>query len=186
MMPAGRQTGGSQAVGGGREFRLAYHGGTEAVPSPEIRERLHAPDFGKGFYTAESEEQAVRWARRVRFVRKAAEAVVTAYDVSAIGGGGLAVKVFDGVSEEWFDAAIACRAGHDVLDGFDVVVGPVADDNVYQTLRFFETGVYSKEEAMRRLLSERLFNQGVFKTPASLRALRYVRHGVVAAEGGAS
>lgn len=114
-MPAGRQTGGSQAVGGGREFRLAYHGGTEAVPSPEIRERLHAPDFGKGFYTAESEEQAVRWARRVRFVRKAAEAVVTAYDVSAIGGGGLAVKVFDGVSEEWFDAAIACRAGHDVL-----------------------------------------------------------------------
>lgn len=186
MMPEGRQTNNPKGSGSGREFRLAYHGGTEAVPAPEIRERLNAPDFGRGFYTTESEEQAARWARRVRLVRKAAQAVVTVYDVSALGGAGLAVKEFDGVSEEWFDAVIACRGGNDVLAGFDVVVGPVANDNVYQTLRFFETGVYSKEEAMRRLLAERLFNQVVFKTPGSLRALRYVSHAVVAAEGGAT
>jgi len=182
----GRTGQGTRDTGGGRTFRLAYHGGTEAVSVPEIRERLNAPDFGRGFYTTESEEQAARWARRVRLVRKAAEAVVTVYDVSALDGAVLAVKEFGGVSEEWFDAVIACRGGKDVLAGFDVVVGPVANDNVYQTLRFFETGVYSKAEAMRRLLAERLFNQLVFKTPGSLRVLRYVSHAVVAAEGGAT
>ena len=49
--------------------KTAYHGGTEAVTAPEIRDRLHAPDFGKGFYTTASEEQAVRWAKRVRLER---------------------------------------------------------------------------------------------------------------------
>ena len=44
------------------ESRLAYHGGTEPVVKPEIRKRLNAPDFGLGFYTTESEDQAVRWA----------------------------------------------------------------------------------------------------------------------------
>ena len=63
--------------------------------------------------------------------------------------------------------------------GYDVVIGPVANDNVYQTIRFFETGVYSKDEAMRRLLAERLFNQIVFKTAAALACCRYVSHKVV-------
>lgn len=166
-------------------FRIAYHGGTEAVVTPEIRKRLHAPDFGTGFYTTASEEQSARWAKRVRLVRKAKEAVVTVYDISLLDASGLKVKEFGGVSEEWFDSVISCRAGNDVFSGFDVVIGPVANDNVYQTIRFFETGVYSKEEAMRRLLAERLFNQIVFKTAESLRCLRYVSHDNVAMEGGA-
>ena len=152
----------------GTTSRFAYHGGTEAVTAPEIRERLHAPDFGKGFYTTASEEQAIRWAKRVRLVRKAKEAVVTIYDVSALETNALAVKTFDGVSEEWFDAVIACRQGTDVFALYDVVIGPVANDNVYQTIRFFETGIYSKDEAMLRLLSERLFNQIVCKTAAAI------------------
>ncbi len=49
--------------------KTAYHGGTEAVTAPGIRDRLHAPDFGKGFYTTASKEQAVRWAKRVRLER---------------------------------------------------------------------------------------------------------------------
>ena len=154
------------------------------MTAPEIRERLHAPDFGKGFYTTASEEQAIRWAKRVRLVRKAKEAVVTVYDVSTLETNALSVKTFDGVSEEWFDAVIACRQGTDVFSGYDVVIGPVANDNVYQTIRFFETGVYSKDEAMRRLLAERLFNQIVFKTPAALACCRYVSHKAV--EGGAA
>ena len=162
--------------------RFAYRVGTKAVTAPEIRERLHAPDFGKGFYTTASEEQAIRWAKRVRLVRKAKEAVVTVYDVSALATNALSVKTFDGVSEEWFDAVITCRQGTDVFAAYDAVIGPVANDNVYQTIRFFETGVYSKDEAMRRLLAERLFNQIVFKTAAALACCRYVSHKVV--EGG--
>ena len=165
-------------------YQMAYHGGTEAVPAPEIRERIHAPDFGLGFYTTSSEEQASRWARRVRLVRTACEAVVTRYDISALGSSGLKIKEFGGVSEEWFDTVIACRGGNDILAGFDIVVGPVANDNVYQTLRLFETGIYSKKEAMRRLLAERLFDQIVFKTPASLRCIRYVSHATVVEAGG--
>lgn len=167
-------------------IRFVYHGGTEPVVVPEIRKRLNAPDFGLGFYTTESEEQAVRCAKHVRLVRKTKDAVVTVYDISALNASHLKVKVFDSVSEEWFDAIITCRSGKDALSGYDVVIGPVANDNVYRTIRFFETGVYDKAEAMRRLLAERLFNQVVFKTDIALQALRYVSHGVVASEGGSA
>lgn len=151
---------------------------------PEIRKRHNAPDFGLGFYTTESEDQAVRWAKHVRLVRTTKHAVVTVYDISSLDVTSLKVKVFDGVSEEWFDAVISCRSGNDVLSGHDIVIGPVADDNVYRTIRLFETGVYDKAEAMRRLLAERLFNQVVFKTDIALKNLRYVSHSVVASEGG--
>ena len=60
------------------------------MTAPEIRERLHAPDFGKGFYTTASEEQAIRWAKRVRLVRKAKEAVVTRYVSHKVVEGGAA------------------------------------------------------------------------------------------------
>lgn len=33
---------GTRDAGGGRTFQRAYHGGREAVPAPEIRERLNA------------------------------------------------------------------------------------------------------------------------------------------------
>ena len=158
---------------------LAYHGGTEAVIAPEIRPRLRAPDFGLGFYTTASIEQAARWAARMRRIRGAGEAVVSVYDISELSCSSLDVVSFDGVSEAWFDSVLACRNGSDVFAGRDVIIGPVANDNVYQTIRFFETGVYSKEEAMRRLLAERLFNQIVFKTEAALRFCRYLSHRIV-------
>ena len=164
---------------------VVYHGGTEVVAKPEIRTRLRMPDFGTGFYTTSSEEQAVRWAKHVRLIRGESSAVVTSYDVSGFHAGELVVKKFESVTEEWFDAVIACRGGNDVFTGFDVVIGPVANDNVYQTIRFFETGVYSKDEAMRRLLAERLFNQVSFKTAASLDCLKYISHAVVEDAGGA-
>ena len=154
----------------------AYHGGTEAVIAPEIRPRLRAPDFGPGFYTTASAEQAARWALRMRRTRGAEEAVVSVYDISELSESGLDIVLFEEVTEEWFDSVLACRNGMDVFACRDVVVGPVANDNVYQTIRFFETGVYSKDEAMRRLLAERLFNQIAFKTDSALRLCRYISH----------
>ena len=155
-------------------YARAYHGGTEVVVTPEIRPRLRAPDFGPGFYTTASAEQASRWAARMRRTRGAERAIVSVYDISGLSDSGLDILSFSGVTEEWFDCVLSCRNGTDVFASRDVVIGPVANDNVYQTIRFFETGVYTKEEAMRRLLAERLFNQIVFKTGTALRFCLYL------------
>ena len=42
---------------------ILYHGSTELVSKPEIRTGDVYLDFGVGFYTTTSFEQAERWAR---------------------------------------------------------------------------------------------------------------------------
>ncbi len=41
-----------------------YHGSNVAVCTPEIRKTLHTLDFGTGFYTTSSFEQAKKWSIR--------------------------------------------------------------------------------------------------------------------------
>lgn len=40
-----------------------FHGGTEIIRQPEIREPNRTLDFGRGFYLTTSPEQAERWVR---------------------------------------------------------------------------------------------------------------------------
>ena len=43
-------------------------------------------------------------------------------------------------------------------------IGPVADDNVYRTIRLFETGVYDAAETVKRLNTAALQDQWVLHT----------------------
>lgn len=43
---------------------LVYHGSVEVVENPEIRESDRTLDYGSGFYTTTSYEQAVAWVKR--------------------------------------------------------------------------------------------------------------------------
>lgn len=41
-----------------------YHGSVEEVKSPEIRQPNRSLDYGSGFYTTTSYEQAKKWVER--------------------------------------------------------------------------------------------------------------------------
>jgi hypothetical protein len=66
------------------------------------------------------------------------------------------------------DFITANRRGKDIGDEYDIVIGPVADDNVYSTVKLFETGILNKEEAIRRLKVVELFDQILFHTNQAL------------------
>ena len=61
---------------------ILYHGSTDLVDKPEIRKSDVYLDFGVGFYTTTSFEQAERWAR-IKMRRK------------NVNSGYVAVYVFD-------------------------------------------------------------------------------------------
>lgn len=56
---------------------------------------------------------------------------------------------------------------------YDIVIGPVADDGVYEVVRFYEIGVYDLEEMLKRLKVEELYNQVLFHTEKSLTYLKF-------------
>ena len=57
---------------------------------------------------------------------------------------------------------------------YDLVIGPVADDGVYETIFEYESGVISKETAIRFLKSAKLDNQVTFHTDKSLECIRFI------------
>ena len=56
---------------------------------------------------------------------------------------------------------------------YDVVAGPVANDNTMPVLNLYFKGAYSEEEAIKRLLPQRLSDQYAMKTEEALACLSF-------------
>lgn len=148
-----------------------YHGSDTVVQKPRILHSKRRMDFGSGFYTTQSCTQAEKWARSVRRRRDSPEAFVTEFDYEEKPG--MNVLIFDGPSAEWFDFIIRNRKGTFTHD-YDIIIGPVADDSVYDTLFLFESGYITREEAIRKLNSAKLDGQILFHTDKSLECITYI------------
>ena len=79
---------------------------------------------------------------------------------------------FNGATVEWLAFVGANRRG-EKTDEYDIVQGPVANDNTMPTLRLYSAGMYSEEEAIKRLLPQRLRDQYAFKTDRALDVLTF-------------
>jgi 23S rRNA U2552 (ribose-2'-O)-methylase RlmE/FtsJ len=128
---------------------ILYHGSYLPVKKPDISYSRDNVDFGRGFYTTPIREQAVSWA--ARFKRRRGQSVISAYDLDdAEMRKNVSVLEFDAYSEEWLDFIISCRRGKST-EAFDVVIGGVANDKVFDTIEAFFNGFYGKTQAIKRL-----------------------------------
>lgn len=153
---------------------ILYHGSTVIVKEPQILLSQRYLDFGMGFYTTSSEEQAKRWALKVGARRKSREQYISIYDFDfEAAKKALQLIEFSKADESWLDFVCTCRSGKNVNMDYDMVMGPVADDNVYATVQLYELGVLDKEEVVKRLKVEALYNQILFHTEESLAFCRY-------------
>lgn len=157
---------------------ILYHGSLEKVETPRLKPReLYRPlDFGTGFYATTAFEQAERWVKnRLNRNPSAESGFVTEYefDEALLESGGLEVKRFDGVSLEWLEFIASNRLDGNVEHGYDIVVGPVADDRVYTVLNLYEGEFIDADEAIRRMKAYRLADQVLFHTERALSSLKY-------------
>jgi len=153
-----------------------YHGALAAVEEPRIIKVDRVGDFGIGFYTTTDIEQARRFVVRKCGITGADRGVVSSYEVpdDVLTSAALHVKRFDGPIEDWVKFVFANRRAALFEHGFDLVFGPVANDQVYASLALFEDGQIGPEELIRRLRSRKLTNQLLFHTAKALALLRYV------------
>ena len=79
---------------------------------------------------------------------------------------------FDSYSEEWLDFILNCRSGKDSTD-YDLVVGGVANDKVFNTVELFFDGLIDKAEAINRLRYEKPNLQICFRTEKALSLLHF-------------
>ncbi len=154
---------------------IIYHGSTELVDKPEIRVSDTYLDFGTGFYTTTSYEQAERWAHiKMRRLNKSIGYVsIYEFDFDAAMRE-TAVQRFDNADMTWLEFVVGNRKGESLTGGIDMHIGPVADDNVYRSIRLFETGVLDAEETVKRLKTELLHDQWTFHTDKMLSFLKFI------------
>lgn len=160
-----------------------YHGGEEPVKVPQVvsPKAVRPLDFGSGFYTTTSRDQARKWIgirlRQHAYATGSVSHFIVDWD--ALGESGLKVLAFHGPEEAWFDFVMDNRHAIGFAHDYDIVMGPVANDNVYETLTLFEDGIITKAEAIVRLKTYKLVDQVLFHTEAALKFLRFVDSEVV-------
>lgn len=151
-----------------------YHGSTVTVKRPNIQKSRKATDFGKGFYTTTNFEQAKKWALLKRNREQGNKAVVSVYEIpDNILDGDFTVRHFAGATKEWLDFVVNNRRGKSTEE-YELVMGPVANDQLYATIRLYEQEVITADAAIEMLKTHKLFNQLSFHTERAVSLLRFV------------
>ncbi|MBR1557643.1 MAG: DUF3990 domain-containing protein, partial [Prevotella sp.] len=108
-----------------------YHGSLEQVTKPEMRKPNRTLDYGSGFYTTTSYQQAKDWVLRKMKEQTVAAAFVNVYELDEKKMKTMKALVFHEPSEEWVDFVMLNRRQRGFTHDYDVVYGPVANDRVY-------------------------------------------------------
>ena len=150
---------------------ILYHGSNVEVKEPILLKVQRELDFGKGFYTTSDLEQAARWAWRTAKRRGESNAFVTVYEVNEDELKNIRLLSFDSPNVEWLNLVVKNRKGEYIAENWDIISGPVADDQTAQVIDLYLEGAYDEEEAIRRFLTQRLKDQYTFKTNEALKLL---------------
>ena len=158
---------------------LLYHGSNELVQKHRLLPPTRPLDFGAGFYLTSDMDQAQRWATRTTGRRKAGTPTTSVYELTWPLPSELKIMQFDHPDESWFDFVIGNRTVKEFPNDYDIVIGPVANDQTIMTFDLYMTGVLSKEAAIAELQPRRLSDQYAFRTEDALALLKFkeVLHG---------
>ena len=140
---------------------ILYHGSYMEVRRPDLSFSRKEVDFGVGFYTTHIREQAEKWS--LRFKSQKRPAVVSEYEFDDTVMEKLSVLRFETYSEEWLEFVTMCRIGKDSACNYDLIIGGVANDDVFNTLQLYLDKLIPREEAIKRLRYEKPNIQYCFK-----------------------
>lgn len=152
-----------------------FHGTNTVIEQPQIINRFKTLDFGEGFYTTENENQAKEFAVKVCERRSPKlSPIVNCYEIDE-DFNQLSILAFEAPNEKWLDFVIDRRKGIELSEKYDLIIGPVANDDVFGTIILYEAGQLDKESAIKRFKVKELYNQVVFCNEIALSKLAFVK-----------
>ena len=164
---------------------ILYHGTNVDIKAINLALCRPYKDFGKGFYTTELSEQAQKMAARVARIY-GGNPVVNIYEIADdfINDDNLSVKSFGKIpSAEWAKFVMNNRSRYFTdfssiecnLDcKYDIVCGPVADDDMAMLFRQYQGNLISFETLVNGMTFKEVTSQYSFHTEKSVNLLRKV------------
>lgn len=151
-----------------------YHGSIEEVKIPEIREPNRSLDYGSGFYTMTSYEQARKLVERRIKEKEVKIGYVNVYELDDDAIKHMKSLIFEKQTVEWVNFVMKNRTERGFTHDYDIVYGPVADDSVYTQFTLYEGGIISLPTLIQELKTYKLVDQYLFHTEYSLQAIKYI------------
>lgn len=152
-----------------------YHGSNQPIIEIDLTKGQKYKDFGQGFYATHLREQAIYWSKRIS-ARFGGHATVTEFEFDLEGAmtNGLNIKTFEHPDKEWALFVMANRRqnGEDFQHDYDIVIGPVADDNMARLFGLYDMEIIDLDAVVARLIYKDLNSQYFF---ASERSLKYIK-----------
>lgn len=157
---------------------ILYHGSNCVIDKIDLNKCKPFKDFGKGFYTTEIRDQAFRMAKRI--VRMFGGIPVMnefILDENIFSDENIQLKHFTEPTIEWADFIINNRnrefSDHSNVNSnhnnqYDVVIGPVANDDIILTLELYIDGRLSSNGLVEALRYKELSQQISFHTEKAL------------------
>lgn len=151
-----------------------YHGSLEEVTKPEIRQPNRSLDYGTGFYTTTSFEQAKRLVEHRLKDNNVEIGYVNVYELNDEAMKHMKSLIFEKPTEEWVKFVMKNRTERNFTHDYDIVYGPVADDSVYTQFTLFEGGIISMPTLIQELKTYKLVDQYLFHTERSLKIIKFI------------
>ncbi|MCR4652704.1 MAG: DUF3990 domain-containing protein [Eubacterium sp.] len=139
-----------------------YHTSDREIRNPDIHYGRKNADFGWGFYLSPDKDFIYPWAGK--------NAVVNEYELDTTG---LEIHRFTR-DLDWFRYIFDNRRTKDSLTA-DVIIGPIANDTIFDTMGILSSGLLAPEEAMDLLLIGPSYTQVAIKTEKAARQLQWLR-----------
>ncbi len=151
-----------------------YHGSNRSIEQIDLSKGRKFKDFGQGFYTTHLKRQAEEWSRTVTN-RFGGTPTVMEYDfdLNKAKEAGLNIKIFEVPDREWalFVMANRDRKGPEFSHDYDIVIGPVADDDMARLFGLYEMEIINLEAVVAGLVYKELNSQYFFATERALKFL---------------
>ena len=149
-----------------------YYGSNTIIEQIDLSKCKPYKDFGQGFYLTAIKEQAEQMARCTSAIY-GGEPVVTEFEFDETALNVLSVKTFEEPSEEWALFVMANRSRNHLqpTHGFDIVIGPVADDTIATLFRNFDDGIIDLPMLVNGLKYKKVSSQYLFH---SVEAIKYL------------
>lgn len=162
-----------------------YHGSNTQIDNINLAMCKPFKDFGRGFYLTDIKEQAQKMAMRVSRIY-GGEAVVNIFEIQDDFKTLLDINCKDfglETTEEWarFVMNNRDRTFNDVRNvlcnqdnKYDIVIGPVADDNMALLFRQYENEIIDFPTLLKGMIYKKTSSQYSFHTERSVQLLRKV------------
>ncbi len=141
---------------------ILYHTSDREIVKPDIHYGRKNADFGWGFYLTPDKDFTYRWARE--------NAVVNLFELDEED---LDIHTFSR-DTEWFRYIFGNRRVKDTLAS-DVIIGPIANDTLFDTYGIITSGYLKREDALRLLMIGPQYTQVAIKTEKAVSKLRFIK-----------